>query len=1088
MDMENKESEKLLQQALLNPSCCDPLDALSENEVHLAQQSSTNAGDETSRISNFFRNPLRRSTRHSSPDALSEGNFLSTDRQIIRHREQRPHQGLDTPFTRNDIRNISVEDVHDCDETFSNGVNLHDWWIILGLIVFWSVGIYSFVQLLDSSAESTNFVGMLHQQSSRSGSPSAVTRSAFARAYPRDSDSNNSLFVPIDVSSPLTIVLNGTAVNRMSPPSTSNDQESSLCSSHSKFTRRGTPMYDLGRNFSLGLEPYVQFYVYQHLESILFSTIHQTATLANTSSPFIRVLSYYSYINDGLEWLANAAMATEDGLSVIIQIFSFHQDDDLDNTLVRAVDAYTNQFLTENMNTSKSGCFSVETTGSPYFGRDLSSSMRHSVLIIIVLVIPLSVLLSSFILSYQCYANLRIVWIAPMVTILTTMCLGSMIAHFFSFLSILRLSIVGIFVMMIVSVGISTTCYMHLLFRYSDLFKSRGISNSRLRGELLHLVLKGSGSVFISISLIFLVRSIPAIQDIVIGTLLGVSAAIIANCTVIPVLLAHTSIGKTCADNSSIRNVVRDGLVVSNEVVDNVLLVEPPQDNHDSPILAVYRNEGDQSFSSQMLPSPSQSVWFCIARNLVHPYRGFILLLIALQLTLPVSHQLKHVKFSVRLEDVLPRNCASHGTYAAISERLGWGRVQPHRILFDGHDANVSMTSKTGFAVMHFVIDQLRAAEMVSQGQRDNLSYLSRNSNGSEILQHSSVTPLYFGIPIVHNSVVSHDLFLAAQFCTAGLKKFRCPLELLRLISATNDFVTSTDSYATYVSVLLASDPYSNDSINWLVEARNTINRLNRADLLSGVRVYIDGPAGNVYDASDTLYATSRITICCSILIVTAIVVIVFQSLAMSILCLLLNVLCFTFSMGFLVVVYQKGFLNWTMISSLTVNDGTDGCYWLVPLVAFPVIVGLGLPGDFLIMHRILKYRLCGYERKSSIALGLDATGGIVCYTGIITALVVGAPLVVSCSPFMQQLSFVVTVSVLLNCLVLHTLLVPTVTAFMPFFWWPRSLPEEKFCLDEFSNRNPLCMDNGIDGHHSAGTYWEALVSSSEYEPLSPYR
>jgi predicted RND superfamily exporter protein len=474
------------------------------------------------------------------------------------------------------------------------------------------------------------------------------------------------------------------------------------------------------------------------------------------------------------------------------------------------------------------------------------------------------------------------------------------------------------------------------------------------------------------------------------------------------------------------------------------------------------------------------------------PIWGSIVLLIVLhsQLVLPVAYQLKHIKFLMRLEDILPRNYASQQTYAAISERLGWGKVQLHRILFDGHDANVSMTSKTGFAVMHFVLDQLRAADMLSQSQRDDLSSPCNCSHGSVIYQHSPVHPLYYGISILRDTIVSHDLFVAAQFCTAGLKKFHCPLELLRLVSATNDLVTATmnmrrmcrfDWHQTLIQKMASNG-------QWKLATRNTVNRLNRADLLSGVRVYIDGSAEVINDASGTLFTSSMIAFCVSILVVTFVVMIVFQSLAMSIRCLLLHAICYTISMGLVVSVYQNGFLNWTKIAALTANDENDGCCWLVPLIAFPLIIGLGLPGDFLVMHHILEYRFVGYEHKSSIVLGLDSTGGIVCCTGMITAMVFGAPLLVSSSPFIEQLSFVVTASVLLNGLVSHTLVVPTSTAFIPFFWWPRPLPQEKFCLDEFSNQNPFRMDDGIDGQQSAGTYWEALVSSSEYEPLSPYR
>jgi hypothetical protein len=182
---------------------------------------------------------------------------------------------------------------------------------------------------MHSSVESTKFATLLHQQSNQLGSPSQLARLAFTRAYPVDVDNNNSsAFVPFDLSSALIVVLNGTAVNRISNMSNSNDIELPCCSFHSKFTRRGTPMYDLERNYSLGLERYIIRYLYEQIKRNSFSAVYQTMTrsvissmLANTSTPFARVLSYYSYMDVGLEWLANSEMATQDGSSVIFRSF-----------------------------------------------------------------------------------------------------------------------------------------------------------------------------------------------------------------------------------------------------------------------------------------------------------------------------------------------------------------------------------------------------------------------------------------------------------------------------------------------------------------------------------------------------------------------------------------------------------------------------------------------------------------------------------------------------------------------------------------------------------------------------------------------
>jgi hypothetical protein len=276
------------------------------------------------------------------------------------------------------------------------------------------------------------------------------------------------------------------------------------------------------------------------------------------------------------------------------------------------VDAYTNQFLTEYTNTSKPVCFAVETTGSSYFGRDLCLSMRRNKWIILILVTPFSVLTSNFALSYHCYANLWTVWIIPSLTNLTTLCVESMIGHFLLFFFIARLSIVSIFAMILFSVGVGTTCYMYLLFLYSDLCCSHGNCSALLRAGSIRRGLKCSGSIlmasfgiFLPALFLFLVFPTPILQDVVIGTLFGVSAAVTTNCTMIPILLAYTSLGKmiisprqlSCVENrNSIRNVAHHGLINCDGDIGDVLFAQPLQENQSNSVLAErYRNDQDQS-------------------------------------------------------------------------------------------------------------------------------------------------------------------------------------------------------------------------------------------------------------------------------------------------------------------------------------------------------------------------------------------------------------------------------------------------------------------------------------------------------------
>jgi uncharacterized membrane protein YdfJ with MMPL/SSD domain len=171
---------------------------------------------------------------------------------------------------------------------------------------------------------------------------------------------------------------------------------------------------------------------------------------------------------------------------------------------------------------------------------------------------------------------------------------------------------------------------------------------------------------------------------------------------------------------------------------------------------------------------------------------------------------------------------------------------------------------------------------------------------------------------------------------------------------------------------------------------------------------------------------------------------------------------------------------------SLSSSVDDKGISWLALILSLPVIVGLELKLDYFLISRILEFRTMGYEHKSSLALGLDAVGSINACAGVIAAIMIGAPLIVSQNRMIHQFSFIIMSALLLDTFVIRAMVIPVIIGLFPFNWWPRKLPDEKFCLEEFNVRNPLALDSSIA--NDGGTYWETLITTSEYEPLSHNR
>ena len=83
--------------------------------------------------------------------------------------------------------------------------------------------------------------------------------------------------------------------------------------------------------------------------------------------------------------------------------------------------------------------------------------------------------------------------------------------------------------------------------------------------------------------------------------------------------------------------------------------------------------------------------------------------------------------------------------------------------------------------------------------------------------------------------------------------------------------------------------------------------------------------------------------------------------------------------------VYQEGGLAWTGIASLQPTPA--GICWLVPVITFPVLVGLGLDYDVFLLTRVYELRLGGSTTTKAITTGLVRSGNVITAAGLIMAI-----------------------------------------------------------------------------------------------------
>jgi uncharacterized membrane protein YdfJ with MMPL/SSD domain len=801
--------------------------------------------------------------------------------------------------------------------------------------------------------------------------------------------------------------------------------------------------------------------------------VHSDSSTNTTESvSWARATSFYSLKESKLHWMAQA-LATPKGHTVLCQVQyllplngSNREGHERVSSLMDAMQDFAEQH--------QSPYFTASFTGLKFFSNDLRASTHADLRRMDLIVLPIALGLIGCVLPK---AKATIVWIIPLATMISTVTLWSIVLRFVA--KNMQITQFTPSIMMSLSLGMGIDYTLFLLARYLEFAatRSRGVAVAHMLRHGGHvLLLSGLTLMCTFLGLCFLPLSM--LQSIGVGAAVAIACALLVNLTVVPALL-YTDVGKWIVDNQSDSDCSVDQ-EDSDEREDDATIVASPS------------RAGMASPSMENISPPLPSVWFRMAKQLLHSYRGVIILLITCQLLLPVAYFSSKINSSLSFDLLLPSDSPSLKTFHSLGATLGEGRLNPYRILFDGAAFNLTLTSNEGFKTMHMVIEELIALDDDTQEGMVHLASIEkqdiqnrtqtelsssnaeRNEADEELLvlqKPLARAAVYTGVAIIKNTRVPHLLYSMSKVCSNNIRP-HCPSELMHVIDEIDKVVTSHDRYSTYVDAVLGVSPFSDEGIAWLEGARATIKQMERKGMLSGVKVHIQGPASIAFDSVQAVHAAFPTMIAITTVVVFLLMGLFFRSIFTPLRSILSIGLTLGFSFGLSVLVFQRGIFNWSHVRVLT-SVGDEMC-WLVPIMAFSIVVGLALDYDVFLGSRILEYRNQGYEHKSSVAAGLHSTGSIITAAGLIMAFAFGS-LMFSASPVLYQWSFVLTTAVLLDTFVIRTVVVPIITGMAGrTCWWPRNMPEGRIVYAAFQD------DADVTG------FLRTLEETSEYEPLAP--
>jgi uncharacterized membrane protein YdfJ with MMPL/SSD domain len=575
-----------------------------------------------------------------------------------------------------------------------------------------------------------------------------------------------------------------------------------------------------------------------------------------------------------------------------------------------------------------------------------------------------------------------------------------------------------------------------------------------------------SGTTLLCTFLALVALPLPMLQSVGIGAAVAIASAMLMNLLVIPALLYTRWL--------------RNGLSAQpspDEGQEDELLIITPTTTNDAtePLLASNENNHDATPTDESpqaaVPSSTTentyvSIWIRLAKQVLHPYKSIIIVLVILQFLLwPVAWNARRLDSSdLSFESLLPEDSPSLDTYHRLIDggHFGPGKLAPFRILLDSSRSNTTMDTAHAFDLQHDLVQRLLAANTTS----------------------AAVGASFVGISVAGNRPVPYSVYLASKLCGSKNRDSSellasssshathlqqpCSNDALRCLHFLDGQMVSEDRFATYMIVELESvSPFDREAIAWLDDMRLTIDVWMFVHNHE-VDVYVDGTAAVAHDAVQAVYSSFPRVIVSTLAVVFVLLGCVFRSIIPP----LRSVVSITFtlavSFGLAVLVYQDGIWDSWHIRSLTAVDPEIS--WLVPIMSFSIIVGLALDYDVFLVTRILEFRfLEGYGHESSIAAGLDSTGGIITSAGCIMALSFGS-LLGSQSPALDQWAFLVTTAVLLDTFVVRTILVPAMMGWTgsQYSWWPRTLPRTRIRLDGFDVDGD--QDTDLNRGHSTTT------------------
>jgi putative drug exporter of the RND superfamily len=399
-----------------------------------------------------------------------------------------------------------------------------------------------------------------------------------------------------------------------------------------------------------------------------------------------------------------------------------------------------------------------------------------------------------------------------------------------------------------------------------------------------------------------------------------------------------------------------------------------------------------------------QSGYFYKVGKAATKYR-YIIILVVLLATLPIAFQILQTTPESETIFLAPRGSESGAGFLLLEDNFGSGVMGPFYLLLAPESGNIFSEQ---------IFDLLLTSAVTISNIIDEIDYSNINS-----------------IATLGGNNISHT---AAVFMTSTSSPFYNSSEAIIYRSNIQEYINE-DQTATLLQVILPLDPWSPAAKEIVETIIDALTPLIPEDVQFG---FLGTTVVNASILNET-YLLFPIMILLVVFVIYTFIGIMYRAVFLPARLIATVGLTVSFIYGAATIVFEYTTILNDFFPFLS---DIDVIFWMVPVMSFSVIMGLGIDYDIFTIERIRENTWKGMENNEAIAQGISKTASVITGAGVIMIIAFGG-LLFSSSYILVQFGFVLTFAVLLEIVVVRTLLVPSMMSIAKKWnWWPNQPPE----------------------------------------------